>query len=152
MRVSHIYAIGENPPPRYLAGMKETQEKSLVSELSATTALAVAPGPFSRDTIRSLLAQHKSIRSAYFFFDGYRVMPQCNSLVARAGLMQQELLRRGLKFKRLLFTKVSPNDQTSPVGLLVFSIDQQAARRLCALFTPDESFWCDRVGPEIPLA
>ena len=152
MGASYIYAIGETTPPGYRAAMKVLQEKPTLPELAATSSLAVAPGPFSRDTIRSLLAQKKSIRSAYFYFDGYRVMPQCNSLVARASLMQQELTRRGLKFKRLLFTKVSPSDQTSPVGILLFSIDQQAARRLCALFAPDEAFWCDRVGPEIPLA
>lgn len=131
--------------------MKDIQENLTPLEASGASAMAIAPGPFSRDTIRSLLAQHKSIRSAYFFFDGYRVLPQCNSLASRASLMQQELLRRGLKFKRLLFTKATPNDQTSPVGILVFSVDQQAARRLCALFAPDEAFWCDRLGPEIPL-
>nr|UOZ96878.1 hypothetical protein NCPCFENI_00783 [Cupriavidus sp.] len=132
--------------------MKEISEKNgLADTREQGLGMSVAPGPFALDTIRSILAHHKAIRSAYFYFDGYRLMPQCNSLVSRASLMQQELTRRGLRFKRLMFSKAESADQTSPVGILVFSVDQQAARRLCAAFTPDSAFWCDRQGPEITL-
>lgn len=132
--------------------MKEIREKNgLADAHEHGLGMAIAPGPFALDTIRSILAQHKALRSAYFYFDGYRLMPQCNSLVSRASLMQQELTRRGLRFKRLLFSKAESADQSAPVGILVFSVDQQAARRLCSAFTPDEAFWCDRQGPEISL-
>ena len=68
--------------------MKEIREKNgFADSHEHGLGMAVAPGPFALDTIRSILAQHKAIRSAYFYFDGYRLMPQCNSLVSRASLL-----------------------------------------------------------------
>ena len=100
----------------------------------------------SADTIQSMHFKHKAVTSAYFSF----LLPESAATqeapgAGRLSLLEHELSRRGLLYKRIT-TKSPMEEALSLVSVLVFSIDQQAARRLAQSFQPDKALWCNRTG------
>ena len=100
----------------------------------------------SADTIQSMHFNHKAGTSASFSFplpDAAATQPAPGA--GRLSLLEHELSRRGLLYKRIT-TKSPMEEALSLVSVLVFSIDQQAARRLAQSFQPDKALWCNRTG------
>lgn len=100
----------------------------------------------SADTIKSMHFKHKAVTSAYFSF----LLPGPTATqealgAGRLSLLEHELSKRGLLYKRIT-TKSPVEEALSLVSVLVFSIDQQAARRLAQSFQPDKALWCNRTG------
>ena len=100
----------------------------------------------SADTVQSMHFKHKAVTSAYFSF----LLPESVAVqeapaAGRLSLLEHELSRRGLLYKRIT-TKSSMKEALSLVSVLVFSIDQHAARRLAQSFQPDKALWCNRAG------
>jgi hypothetical protein len=100
----------------------------------------------SADTVQSMHFKHKAVTSAYFSF----LLPESAAMheapgAGRLSLLEHELSRRGLLYKRIT-TKSPMEEALSLVSVLVFSIDQQAARRLAQSFQPDKALWCNRTG------
>lgn len=105
----------------------------------------------SADTIQSMHFKHKAVTSAYFSF----LLPETAAAQEASGagrltLLECELSRRGLLYKRIT-TKSSLDEALSLVSVLVFSIDQQAARRLAQSFHPDKGLWFNRMGASTNL-
>lgn len=122
-----------------------------IPPLSNAKKSADLPGIPSADTIQSMHFKHKAVTSAYFtFLLNEPAAAQEESGVGRLSRLEHELSRRGLLYRR--FTTNSPLEEALHlVSVLVFSIDQQAARRLAQSFQPDKALWCNRLGETTAL-
>jgi hypothetical protein len=100
----------------------------------------------SAEAIRSLHFKHKAVTSAWFSFSPLdSAALQKQQAPGILSLLELELKQRGLLFKRVVAGEAN-GQQLSSVSVLVFSIDQQAARRLAQRFQPEKALWFNRMG------
>ena len=98
------------------------------------------------EAIQALHLKYKAVKSAYFLFATRSSWAsQQNQVSANLALLEHELKQRSLRF-RCLPGKEGVNKQSGLVSLMIFSIDQQAARRLAQRFQPEKALWFNRMG------
>lgn len=134
----------------FYSGAMSQQKLSLVSSRNeveeSNTKFESHLSEVPLEAIRSLHFKHKAVTSACFSFaplDSAALQKQ--QAPGFLSLLELELKQRGLLFKRVVAGEAN-GQQLSSVSVLVFSIDQQAARRLAQRFQPEKALWFNRMG------